>query len=1173
MLTGSHYRADRSRGRPGPPGRGLDSDRIDRECRIGRRPAEPARRFARAALPAALLVILTLSTASAVGQAQETRPAAAKPPSGPKPAQPVLPVNPAAPGAAPPAATPPVKPSPPLGPPTAAPLPGEVGPAEYLVRDKEGKFQHLLNFTFEDFIQLYKLQHKLEQQDQQPRYVLEDIELSGTAETQYAELKAEFAVDVRDSGWVRVPLRLPGAILRHEAEFSGGGEHLLNFEGPQEGFVCWIRSEPGKVHKIALKLLVPLVSVGGENQLKLNLPRAARSQLKLEVAADNAQARVSDGSELLKTEPAAGGKTALTVLRIGGDFELAWHAAEGNVATVPTRLEATGALLARIDGRSVNTEARLTVRSFAGQFDRFRLRLPPGAELVGANQPGVQLVPVESQDAGGKLIEVKLGRKTAGPVELRLVTERPHNVAQGDELLELAGFEVLGAVRQWGNIAVQVVGDWQVAWGSRRNVRQVDDLPEGLRREDLTAGFEYYVQPCSLTARVVPQKTRSSVEPEYVVLVSAQQAQLQAHLKYTVRGAKLRALDIDLRGWELDEVGPSGLINPDASLAGEADSWSIPLAQALAGQFEITLRAHRTIEPGERTISFDLPRPHADTLSQALLAVLPADNVELSPDLEATFGLSAQTLKPAIKLPERQQDPLFYRVEGTTAGFGATFRVHEQTITADSLSTLSIGEQAVNVEQRLAFQVAYEPVDTLNINVPRSLPLDSLSVTLDGQRLTTIARSDPGAQAEDLTPVRLLLPGPRIGRLELKINYSVAHDKLSPVSSLSLAVPLVTPGFSKLGYNQIHVASQPGLQVTPREGPWKAEANSAAAPSGLVLASRQAPAELVLALALKQRQTEGKTIVECGWIQTLLADTGRQDRAVYRFKSGEQELRIALPAGAELHSLDARLDGKAVSLGETTTRGEFVISLTGLSQGEHVLELRYYFLDYPLSGRLSADPPEFRPSTWVRRLYWELLLPGKQHLVVGPTHFINESTLQRDGLVWRRRPALDQSELEALVGGGASMPEWAGSNRYLFSTVGMVTPLDVWVVSRSVLVFVASLLLLTVGLAFIYFPRVRHPALILALALVVFAGSLIQPETALLLAQAGSLGVVLAVVAAGLARRTLRRSLPPQWSRGSSRAKVDRSVTEAYFRSIKSSPSSTATAPAALQISSPESQS
>ncbi len=250
-------------------------------------------------------------------------------------------------------------------------MPGEVEPTEYLVPDREGRLQHLPNFKFEDFIRLFRLQHRL---DKQPSYVIQEIEITGSVKDGQAELVAEFSIDVQDSSWVKIPLRLGQAILLAQAEYHGPGRQLLEFED-QQGYVSWIHSEPDKLHKIRLKLRVPLTTVGGETVLKLNLPRAPLAKLELQVPGDPIQARVSEGSEL--TQAASDGQTRLTALRVGGDFELAWGAPTSARVDVPIVLESTGRLQVRINGRSVNTDARLSVRSFGGPFDRFQVRLPP----------------------------------------------------------------------------------------------------------------------------------------------------------------------------------------------------------------------------------------------------------------------------------------------------------------------------------------------------------------------------------------------------------------------------------------------------------------------------------------------------------------------------------------------------------------------------------------------------------------------------------------------------------------------------------------------------------------------------------------------------------------------------------------------------------------------------
>jgi hypothetical protein len=451
--------------------------------------------------------------------------------------------------------------------------------------------------------------------------------------------------------------------------------------------------------------------------------------------------------------------------------------------------------------------------------------------------------------------------------------------------------------------------------------------------------------------------------------------------------------------------------------------------------------------------------------------------------------------------------------------------------------------------------------------------LDELVVTLDGQPLAlTASRPDPTTPGEEPL-VRLALPGPRIGRLDLQLRCTLTHKQLAAAATTSVNVPLVMPAMGKLGHNTIRVLPQAGILVALRKGPWTPEANPAAVATGLQVTAPQAVSELALAIELKQRPAEGKTVVECGWIQTaLLAGGLRQDRALYRFHSGERQLRLALPDGADATSVEVTLDGKSIETVKESA-GEILVPLGTGDGSQHLLDLSYSFPRHSPAGPLQADPPQIRPAPRMRRLYWELVMPATDHLLLAPADFTAEYSWMRSGLLWYRVPSLDQPELEKLVGLTAASTSGAPGNRYLFSTVGQVQPLKLWWAPRSALVFGASALLLAVGLALIYFPRLRHPAAVFALGILVFAGTLVNPDAAIVVAQAGAVGVALLALAALLARRTLAPPTPVQQSstRGSSRAVLDRSVTEAYFRSARAMQPSTATAPAVQ--ASPESQS
>ncbi len=146
------------------------------------------------------------------------------------------------------------------------------------------------------------------------------------------------------------------------------------------------------------------------------------------------------------------------------------------------------------------------------------------------------------------------------------------------------------------------------------------------------------------------------------------------------------------------------------------------------------------------------------------------------------------------------------------------------------------------------------------------------------------------------------------------------------------------------------------------------------------------------------------------------------------------------------------------------------------------------------------------------------------------------------------------------------------ANHYLFSTLGAAEPLQIHTISRTRLVLLASLPLLLCGLLLIYWPAARHPATLLVAAVAMAAVATIDPESAVLIAQAATLGLFLALVAFVMARVSVRPPVPPaRPMRGSSQS-LDRSFTEAYQRAPGGSQPSTATNPL-VPSSAPESNS
>ena len=1025
----------------------------------------------------------------------------------------------------------------PLGGPKAAKasseMPSQIRQAKpdlFYLPDEHGGLQAVPGFRFEDFEDLYRIKQGIQNQNQMPSYSLSAVSASGDVEQNLAKLTIDFDVAVHVDGWVGVRLRLDQAILYTEPKYDGPGIQSLHREPDVGSYVSWIRGKRGEKHRLTLKAKVPLTGIEQETQLHLSMPRATISELNLRVPLPNAIGTVTEGSTLTTIPSSEERNTTFRVIGLGGDFELTWRTSNGFHAKAPTVLESMGAIHSKIDDKNVNTKATLTLRSYGAAFDRFKVRLPKEAKLVRGHTKDYSLNPIFDSDSvsdeNHSVVEVRLPKKTRGPVKISLVTTQSHEAGKSTDWIQLTGFEVIDAVRQWGHIAVEMAPDWRVLWGPRRGVRRIEKLPSVLEGKGQTIGFEYSGQPCSLMVRVVPRKTRISVEPEYVALVDTKQVRLMAKLNYKVRGAKAYALDIDLGDWALDTVGPGHLVASDAISVNESGVLSIPLAQPSIGRIAIEIEAYKIIPTGQKELNISLPRPHTNSLRPASVVVMAADNVELTPNGNLTTGLIRQRAAPQMSLPLRQQAPLFYRCETTNATFAASFSIHEQSITVNVETNVNLKHQTGEVRQRLSYTIAYEPADSLIVEVPKTLAeLPLLEFELDGQTLSPVVLEGQD-NVGGAVKMQIPLPTPRIGKCDLVVRYPIDIVDLLPETSITRNIPLVMPVGGELWRNRLYVSASPDLKVDLRSSQWKVSEGTIAGQKDLYslqLFSVERTPNIDLSLSMGNQDSLGSTIASHVWIQTWLTQNARQDRAVFRFSSDQKEVELVVPWGVDIRKVELLFDGKQVKK-RATPEGHLIIPLTNESgDSEHCLELQYNFSSPRLgySPRL-VDLPRLGRNAWVRRMYWQLVLPQNKHLIVTPPGLTQEFKWGWGGGFWGRQGLLEQRQLESWVGvqHRTMVPE--ATNRYLFGSFGPVRRCELRSVDRSLIVLVSSGLALAFGLLLIYVPITRHPVTILVGAIGLTAVGTLYPEPTLIVLQASCLGFGLALVA-GLLERTMSK--------------------------------------------------
>jgi hypothetical protein len=1060
----------------------------------------------------------------------------------------------------------------------------EVKPDVFYLKDKEGQLQPVLGFTLEDFERMLAVGAAKGVGQARPSYRIDRVTAKGKSQGDRAELSVSFQIFVDDKDWVRIPLRLGGCVVRGEARYEGPGEHLFQYDDRGSEYVVWLRGAGEKPHQLTLDVLAPLTTLAGETRLKLSVPRAFNSELLLSVPGDHAVGQVSAGA-VLDAATSKGAETQFKVLGLTSDFSLSWRQGEGPVPEVPAVLEATGGLITRIDGRSLNTQAELTVRSFGGEFESFRVRLPPGAILLGSDSAEYTIHPVSEpttarSEVRGRAIEVRLRNRTAGPVHVKLVTEQTYEMNDQKQWLQLGGFEVLGAVRQWGHLALQVVGDWQVVWSKASQIRQVEDLPPELWRDNMLAGFEYFAQPFSLQAQVNPRLTRVNVEPEYVALIGATRVEIEARLKYRIAGAKAFSFDVDLAGWRLDDVGPLSRINPAELVAENLTPLTIPLQEAASGDLELIVRAHRDLPAGAHRVDFTLPQPRGATVGAATVVVLPADNVDLKPLESGSVGLVRQYAKPAGKLPVRQQPPLVYQCDGGEARFVADFHVATRTLAVAVASHVQLGLEGGQIKQQLTYQVGREAVDDVALLVPEEVAeAGKLSIAVGGQPLTWQPIESDTVDDGKPDLVRVSLPRPALGRLVLELAYPWTHEKPLPSTSSDLHVPLVMPADGDLATNDLTVSADDAVRFQLLDTLWQEQAGPRRGrqqASHLQLSSPAARSELLLALHLAEAPRLDSIIVDRAWIQTWLSLDVRRDRAVYRLKTARPELLLKLPGGAIL--TEALVDGEKTRAREGSGADELIIPLGHKADTPLTVEVLYHFPEHkqrPVEGRLDLHAPTLDKTAWIERQYWQVLVPREEILVDHGPLFTDENQWSWRGGYWARDPLMDQFQLESWCAARHETPISATARHYLFGTVGAQRTLQLTAMRLAYLVLVGSGGALALGLLLLYVPVLRHPLVWLLLGCALAAGAGMWPQPAMIAAQSAALGLLLVALAALLKRISWRRRLPAPLPRKSASSILDRGSTQTqlHMRPPSAAGHTSTTTAQVAQASASESQS
>ena len=1049
----------------------------------------------------------------------------------------------------------------------------------YLLRDSKGNLVPIVDMTFEDFEQLMRLKRGLAP-PAAPAYVLDSLSVTGVATEGIADLQATATIRLREaSGWVQVPLLFPKAVLKQPSHYEGPGEHFLTYDPAQGGFQCWLKGADSQPHVIVLDLRAPLTGGGGTQSLPLALPPATESSLRLQVSAESIEAKLTSGNGIVSTSQQEG-RSEISVLGATGDMALEWRKIDAATSDSAKAIEVSGEILVKVEGeRMISAEAKLRVRSFGSPIDSFQIQLPPSMELVPGTTNGYTISPITSAEntkptgsGGGQIVEVRFERPTTGILEAQIATRLNSSVAAAAPLMP-GRFNVLGAVRQRGTIDFTVDGQWQLRWTEDRSVRRLD-IGADPQSANVAARYEYSRQPCGLQLAVSSKPSRIGVEPTHVVHVDPGQLRIESTLKYRLRGSRVTELTADLGKWKLQRISPADLFEiPEPTGEGRL-KLEAKTGTTLPSELELKLEAYQPHDPASATLSFDLPVLQGDIVSPATVIILPADNVELTPNIEQIAGLSPDSAQLSLRPADRQQPPLVFRDlgGGEPASFSGAIRVRTRRTTASARARIRLEQTQLLVEQRLDYRIAYERQRTLEFLVPRTiLAAGPFEVFYDEKPITPnqVTSAPPSG---DLTRFEVHLPEPQIGLCQLQIRYALPLPKPLNDQPLQLTIPLAIPADEpnqQLGGQQVEFIPSHHWRIEPdptgsdefsRPTPTVGEGgNPAFAWSRVNDVSRWL-------LEPIQAGDSGAITISKAWVQSWVAGGLRSERVAYRLRSDQPSLQLVLPDLPRPGSFAAAIDGRPISVKSSDLVKPRLDLPADANTRECIIEVWYIVAAPITNGGLHRElrPPIVDGASPPRRFYWELLLPQDEHLVLAPAALASEMDWSSKYGIPVRKIKLDQRQLETWIGATRQDELPQGSNRYVFSALGRSPVLSFAALHRRILILAASGAVLVLGLLLIHVPAIRRPEALLFVALLLVGSTVLYPDAAYVFSRSCLIGVgIVAGVAVWnwLLRGRVATEIPSSALRGDS-APRERSTIAPKTRSSRQPGMTTATAPA-----------
>ena len=982
----------------------------------------------------------------------------------------------------------------------------------YMFLDSAGNPVLIPNMTFEELVQL-----QTGNASSTRAFEFKSLKIDGTSEDDRAELDIEVrvAIEATRGQTISIPLQMPNFNLLGAPEFASvppatkDDSDRLIVARSGGGYVLLSRAEKRRETVVRMKVSAR-VKTSSASVIEFKLPDVP-TDVTLKTSRRQQIGEVFGlGDEVIQSRSNAKG-TTFAVESSGGSFQLRWsQARQERLQNENFSVDGNIDVQWKSPDEAPSLTAQLRLRSLreSESISSFSVRLPPRSTWKSDPQltsSGRTITPTKNGD-GTYRITIPENERRGESMDVLLEVQLSKNEFGADNWYRFRIPQIVGALRQEGEVAISSIDDYRLRWLGTRGIQRTLDPTTSESKRSYSFRFDRgtFVMPIRLMAQ--QQQLRVSAESDIYFTDSL--ATLDMTLRTRGDASDSRQIGINFGPWRQATVQDSET-QEQMAIGRTGDTTQVSLTRENGGVASlISIRADMSFsaDQGDEVV-LDLPQ----IVSEDPNVIVESSTVTLRSDGRNAIGVdlsrSSQSLGSDLGSAEEANSPMVshFRIQPPTeqVQIVGTMDPQQPQITLESEADVTLeGDILVtNVQWTISSRSDLEGY--LDVAIPK---LNQNQEILTPATLSDSAKDQSwsvtvNGKAADLRPdqsgdqyYRIVSEKLTAGQRAFTIRW-VSRSEVKNIFVQSIALPRLRQAVVELR----------GDMNIALNGNQNFDLKVADSPSNGTLKLGEAPREPIRVRLTPKTVRQQDLTIQKAVIRSAVGQSVRYEQVLASVQGGD-EFRVWTSGMIVNLESDARVDGQATAV--RRDMNELVIDLPGDTKN-HLIDLRVWH-ERPAPGQFGIVEPSVRLPLGAGRVYWQVVLPSDYHVVWATPTLGRAMNWEFDRWRLSRRPMFDSEKLTDWIGKNpdANFPT---GNDYLY--VGSeISQFKVRSAGRSWLWLIVGVSVLSVAWTLAYVPSVRNPMVAVAAA-VAFAGLLtLAPDAAVLTGQLALVAMVLVII-------------------------------------------------------------